>query len=490
MTATPSPLDPAPAPPPPGAGVTERAGDGLDRKAANVLLETARGALHRGDLREARLAMAEALRTHPGLLYVYRQLGLMLSDLGLAEAAEHCYRGVLPGFIQDEWFPERYSVAAPPPGVDNADLPIRSGGSASVPWQGVERHVCHAPRTRAVRAPKGVLEPVDSMFEQTEMTSSYALADRVEGGTLWFDGFNRAVLDSAGNLVDRHTRGNASLVRAVERDWPAHRIEGRAFFVGNRGFNNYYHWMLDILPSLHLFEKAGFELGPNDRVVVFSGASRFQRSTLARFGFGEERIVQISRTSPRVIADELVVPYYENGMGTALGDWVPAFLKEKFLGDSSAQAAEMPSIYLARARNVRNGRAVENEAEMIEHLESRGFATVFPEDYDVVGQAQLFARAETVLAPHGAGLTNIAFCTPGTRIVELYGDFMAPCYWALSEVCGLDYYNHCCSTRPSSVSRHERSRRNLHELRQRGFSVDLGELDSLLDMAGQGRATG
>ncbi len=56
-------------------------------------------------------------------------------------------------------------------------------------------------------------------------------------------------------------------------------------------------------------------------------------------------------------------------------------------------------------------------------------------------QVKLFAEAELVVAAHGAALTNLVFCSPGTRIVELFPpDYVNVCFWALStQVDGLEY---------------------------------------------------
>lgn len=46
-----------------------------------------------------------------------------------------------------------------------------------------------------------------------------------------------------------------------------------------------------------------------------------------------------------------------------------------------------------------------------------------------------------VISPHGAGLTNLVFCEPGTKVIELFPPASSfPCYWTMSEICQLDYY--------------------------------------------------
>ncbi len=56
-------------------------------------------------------------------------------------------------------------------------------------------------------------------------------------------------------------------------------------------------------------------------------------------------------------------------------------------------------------------------------------------------QVRAFAEAECIVGAHGAGLTNLAFCSPGAAVVELFAsDYVNECFWALATtVEGLRY---------------------------------------------------
>jgi len=65
-------------------------------------------------------------------------------------------------------------------------------------------------------------------------------------------------------------------------------------------------------------------------------------------------------------------------------------------------------------------------------------------EYELLKQFPAIAKlqyATHVIGPHGAGLSNIYLCRPGTKILEFYpnGAFFQPCYQRLSEVCFLDH---------------------------------------------------
>ena len=47
-------------------------------------------------------------------------------------------------------------------------------------------------------------------------------------------------------------------------------------------------------------------------------------------------------------------------------------------------------------------------------------------------QIDTFAAAQVVVAPHGAALTNLAFASPGVRVLELFApDYLNPGYWSI-----------------------------------------------------------
>ena len=53
-------------------------------------------------------------------------------------------------------------------------------------------------------------------------------------------------------------------------------------------------------------------------------------------------------------------------------------------------------------------------------------------------QVKFFSSADMVVGAHGAALTNLVFCRPGTRVVELFSPhYVNPCYRDLCVAAGL-----------------------------------------------------
>ena len=209
----------------------------IDKNAADAAVLRANQALSAGKLSDAKAAFVQGLLAHPGLISVYHAIGNMCAELDLVGPAELCYRGQLPDFLSDEWFGSSFEPSNIP-----TDASTRSADS-------VTRNVCHLPQARSLSLPKGIVEPLDQRFHQKNTTSSQALVDHAAGGSVWFDGFNRVMLDARQQCIPEHTLGNPALIKKVLDSTEPKQIPGRAFFVGGRGYSNYYHWMLDILPS-------------------------------------------------------------------------------------------------------------------------------------------------------------------------------------------------------------------------------------------------
>jgi len=83
-----------------------------------------------------------------------------------------------------------------------------------------------------------------------------------------------------------------------------------------------------------------------------------------------------------------------------------------------------------------------NERDLVAALTGIGFVAVRPETLSVADQVRLFRGADTILAPHGAGLTNLGFCRPGTRVLELLPD--SYCNWCFRNLSGLMQLNYDC----------------------------------------------
>ncbi len=103
-----------------------------------------------------------------------------------------------------------------------------------------------------------------------------------------------------------------------------------------------------------------------------------------------------------------------------------------------AQAGGPMAIYLSRrGAKLRNAA---NEPELVEALAARGVEEFVASDDNHTEQIARFRAARVVVAVHGAGLTNLIFCRPGTRVIEIFPkNYVKSPYWRLAHRLDLRY---------------------------------------------------
>lgn len=219
---------------------------------------------------------------------------------------------------------------------------------------------------------------------------------------------------------------------------PVEKIKGKVALLSGLAGHVYYHWMFDIIPRLELLRRSGIQLQDIDWFVVNSSSKPYQKETLSIMGIPESKIIESDRHS-HIQATELIVPSFPGYL-----DWVEPgtikFLRQTFLPQVSlAKTSSSQKIYVSRAKA--KNRQLVNELEVSQLLEYQGFKTIFLEEMSVLEQIATFANADAIVTPHGSGLTNLAFCSPNTKVVELFSpNYIRTDYWMISQHLQLQHY--------------------------------------------------
>jgi len=232
-----------------------------------------------------------------------------------------------------------------------------------------------------------------------------------------------------------------TVTAALAHDWklePLTEINGRVAVLTTEAASLYYHWLFQLLPRYELMKRAGVELGDIDHYFVNSRRSKFQRETLAVLGIDSSKIIDGDQVR-HLRARELVVPSVPLGAG-CFRPWMTEFLRESFIPNNGRDAkSSARRLYISRGQA--SYRRTLNEEEVIKLLCHRGFEVFQMEGLSVQEQAAVMASCEAVVAPHGGGLSNIVFCSPRTKIIEIFSpELVATYFWKLSNQLNLDYY--------------------------------------------------
>lgn len=217
-------------------------------------------------------------------------------------------------------------------------------------------------------------------------------------------------------------------------------LRGEAALLTSLGGHNYFHWMFHVLPRLALMEQVGVDLDLIEKFFVNEISAAFQVETLKTLGIGTDRVIE-SHSDTHVRVDSLLLPSRPSRM-SEMPKWVCEFLRDKFLRTAPAVVGHPKArerLYISRGKAAH--RKVINEAEIEAYLHSLGFESVLLEALTVAEQASTLHSARVVVAPHGAGLTNLVFCRPDTIVIEMFSpSYINCCYWALSNWVDAQYY--------------------------------------------------
>ncbi|MEV7529354.1 glycosyltransferase family 61 protein [Agrococcus sediminis] len=226
----------------------------------------------------------------------------------------------------------------------------------------------------------------------------------------------RLVRETRYLIHDVHVARN---VRMIDRTNEVTLDPRRLWILGaNYAPGNYWHWHAQVLPAiLHSLDTVSADR--RSSVSVLTGAlTAWQRDGLRAIGLPPEHIVEVqggrSLRLDRLLYSDLLSSRQAFGKNQAREDTAKLLL---------AAARGAPSLephrrlYVSRRDSAR--RPLLNERELSDGLGRLGFAPVQNSLLTLVEQVRMFSAAEAVVAPHGAGSTNVLYMRSGAAFVEL-----------------------------------------------------------------------
>ena len=283
---------------------------------------------------------------------------------------------------------------------------------------------------------------------ESEMHSNSALSApaqrlyRLSNARVLGDAYGHGVITNADRFVLgqheswRQQIDNHSVHYAVKLP-RCSRLPGTSFSLISHWSDNYWHWLFDVLGKLVLL-RDGFPeyISKVEHYLVLNlNQFPFKLQSLLRLGYAEDKLIDVAVES-HFLCDTLLIADRPHRDPMPETDLIQS-LRRAFLPADKA-AAKPRNIYISRSFSTT--RRIANEVELILRLEKFGFEVVHLEKMTFTDQVQLFQSAAVVLAQHGAGLSNLVFCNPGTKVLELFEpEFVNPCFAFLSAKLSLDY---------------------------------------------------
>ena len=208
----------------------------------------------------------------------------------------------------------------------------------------------------------------------------------------------------------------------------------------------YYHWLLEVLPNL-LFAMSKF---PGVKIVVPENCPGYVMDGLATI-VGPEAADRIIACSSPVRVATLVMPQYhtlpEFTSPQVIG-LLRSEVKSKVVREEPSGAGSVPGgkkFYISRRKSRR--RRLVGEELLEGRLLERGFTVLHCDELSFEEQIRIFHEAETVVATHGAGLSNLVWSEAPCRVIEIFPkNYILDCFAWLSFSLGFDYRYLICKT--------------------------------------------
>ena len=194
----------------------------------------------------------------------------------------------------------------------------------------------------------------------------------------------------------------------------APRLHGPHVSVVNGNAINYFHWTIDALLPLFIlrpFLPADVTLIMPQTLAAMAGTPGQVDHMAALRAWGMDDMKIIVAAPPVCFVEEIYWLEHRFPLDFPASSFHAA--RAAVLGRLGPPGAKR-RIYIPR----RGIRKVDNEGPVEHALRQYGFESILMENHTVAEQIGMFRDAEMIVGPHGAGLSNIMFSAPGTRVME------------------------------------------------------------------------
>ena len=163
-----------------------------------------------------------------------------------------------------------------------------------------------------------------------------------------------------------------------------------------------------------------------DKIDFFyvPGTFEWQKKILKTFGIREDKLIN-SKIFRHIVANKIIAvdhPWYHKGIFQDelknIPSWIVFWLRDKFLS-MALKFENSKKIFIDRSDSKYKHCQLQSNNEIINFLKKKGFKSYRLSELDFFEQIYLFKNAEFIIGPHGAFVTNLIFCEPNTKVIEI-----------------------------------------------------------------------
>lgn len=209
-------------------------------------------------------------------------------------------------------------------------------------------------------------------------------------------------------------------------------------------YPNYYHWMIETVPRIRYLRAYETRTGNDVTLLVPDDLPSWAEETLTLLEWPEAKIER--GTSSVYHIDRLLIPSFPE-LFVEDFQWIRQQILNKV---STVQPPIKPDKNIFISRSNATERRVVNETEIIEMLSKYDFELVHLEENTLLQNSKIFNNSDIIIGPHGAGLTDLIFCSDST-VVELFGSKIKPPYQRLASVLNVEYTSLECTPKSTDI---------------------------------------
>jgi hypothetical protein len=240
---------------------------------------------------------------------------------------------------------------------------------------------------------------------------------------------NRLILLDTGHISSpdhsSHSFLSGNMWREVHSLQVAKKVSNYSMIIPMSYPEYYYHYLIDDIPSL----LQTIRTNPN-HVPIFHGniptfASQILQALQLEYEIASDAVIEVQN---------LLVPRKKlNYMSEYRLE-----LENRLSFGQQNSTKPRTRIFIGR-KNLPRGDS-KTELELFSMLEEFGFSQINPSDLSFNEQVQAFAEAEFIVSLHGGALSNLIFCSPGTRVIEVFNhEYRTYPFARISQELGLQY---------------------------------------------------
>lgn len=197
---------------------------------------------------------------------------------------------------------------------------------------------------------------------------------------------------------------------------------------------NFFHFLTQQVPSTLLALQHCKEAGIRASILRPKTLSTFEVEFLSTLGVPivtelnsivQASLVVLPRVGDATIIHESdlgLIQYWKDNLRDTVQQHKPTFSTRVFISRSKSTRYSL------------------NDELIEKFIKTIGFSIINTEKMALLDQIEIFSKCQVLVAPHGAGMANMVFMQPGSKIVELNtAGFVNIFVKSLSSVCGHSY---------------------------------------------------